>query len=128
SQHGENRRRRECHWFDSWRRLYPIGVLKSRLPRADVPRLACSRMIERNMLYEMHMHTPLCRHARGEPEEYAARAQARGLSGIVVTCHNPFPDQWEQGTRMYLEQWDEYVRIIERARAAWAGRVDVRLG
>ena len=23
------------------------------------------------MLYEMHMHTPLCKHARGEPEEYA---------------------------------------------------------
>ncbi len=82
----------------------------------------------RNMLYEMHMHTPLCRHARGEPEEYAARAQARGLSGIVVTCHNPFPDRWEQGSRMYIEQWDEYLQMVERARAAWAGRVDVRLG
>ena len=26
------------------------------------------------MLYEMHMHTPLCKHARGEPEDYAEAA------------------------------------------------------
>ena len=25
------------------------------------------------LLYESHMHTPLCKHAVGEPEEYAAR-------------------------------------------------------
>ena len=41
------------------------------------------------MLYEMHMHTPLCKHAIGEPEEYAAMAERRGLAGIAVTCHNP---------------------------------------
>lgn len=80
------------------------------------------------MLYEMHMHTPLCRHATGEPEEYAATAERRGLSGIVITCHNPFPDGWAQGSRMYPEQWDEYLSLVDRARSAWAGRVDVRLG
>ena len=44
------------------------------------------------LLYEMHMHTPLCKHAQGAPEEYAAVAQQRGLQGIVVTCHNPTDD------------------------------------
>ncbi len=39
------------------------------------------------VLYETHMHTPLCRHAKGEPEEYALMAEQRGLRGIVVTCH-----------------------------------------
>jgi histidinol-phosphatase (PHP family) len=80
------------------------------------------------LLYESHMHTPLCRHARGEPEEYAAQAEKRGLKGIIVTCHNPLPDGIAQGVRMYPRQWDEYLAIIERARQQWAGRVDVRVG
>lgn len=80
------------------------------------------------VLYEQHMHTPLCRHAVGEPEEYAAAAQARGLKGIVVTCHNPLPHGLSQGVRMFPEQWDDYLALVARARQSWAGRVDVRLG
>ena len=80
------------------------------------------------LLYESHMHTPLCRHARGEPEEYAAHAHKRGLKGIIVTCHNPLPDGIAQSSRMYLEDWPRYLEIIGRARQEWSGRVDVRLG
>jgi histidinol-phosphatase (PHP family) len=80
------------------------------------------------LLYEQHMHTPLCRHAVGEPEEYAAVAQARGLKGIVVTCHNPLPNNLAPEVRMFPEQWNDYVGIIARAREAWAGRIDVRMG
>jgi histidinol-phosphatase (PHP family) len=80
------------------------------------------------MLYESHMHTPLCRHARGEPEEYAAHAEKRGLKGIIITCHNPLPDGISQSARMYLEQWSEYLDLIQRARDTFAGRVDVRAG
>lgn len=80
------------------------------------------------LLYETHMHTPLCRHAQGEPEEYAARAEARGLQGIVVTCHNPLPGNVAQASRMYPTQWLEYIALVQRAREAWAGRIDVRLG
>ncbi len=75
------------------------------------------------------MHTPLCKHARGEPEEYAAVAERRGLAGIVFTCHNPGPTpDWSHQVRMGIEQFDEYVALVERARAAWHGRIDVRLG
>lgn len=80
------------------------------------------------ILYESHMHTPLCRHATGEPEEYAEVALQRGLKGIIVTCHNPLPDGLAQGSRMYLEQFDEYVDLVARAHAAYTGKVDVRLG
>jgi histidinol-phosphatase (PHP family) len=80
------------------------------------------------LLYETHMHTPLCRHATGEPEEYARTAKARGLKGIIVTCHNPMPDGYAQSSRMYVEQFGEYLALVERARAAMAGQVDVRLG
>lgn len=80
------------------------------------------------ILYESHMHTPLCGHAWGEPEEYAAVAERRGLAGIIVTCHNPFPDGYAQSSRMRIEQWSDYLALIARARREWAGRVDVRLG
>ena len=80
------------------------------------------------MLYEMHMHTPLCKHARGEPEEYAEVALHRGLKGIVVTDHNPTDDGWSPETRMGVDELDDYVAMVERARKAWAGQVDVRLG
>ena len=74
------------------------------------------------------MHTPLCKHAVGDPEEYAARAFERGLKGIIVTCHNPLPHGIASGVRMNPEQFPDYVALVERARAAWQGRVDVRLG
>jgi len=81
------------------------------------------------MLYEMHMHTPLCKHARGTPEEYATVAQARGLTGIVVTCHNPTEnDGWTPGVRMSVAEFDDYVELVERAHTACAGTIDVRLG
>lgn len=80
------------------------------------------------LLYETHSHTPLCKHAVGEPEEYAAMAEARGLRGLTVTCHNPMPDGFSAGVRMGPEQFEEYLQLVERARQAWSGRVDVRLG
>lgn len=80
------------------------------------------------VLYESHCHTPLCRHATGEPEEYAAAAFERGLKGLIVTCHCPLPGGFAAGVRMKPEEFDRYVEIVARARAAWAGRVDVRLG
>ncbi|WP_343390228.1 histidinol-phosphatase [Candidatus Amarobacter glycogenicus] len=75
------------------------------------------------------MHTPLCKHASGQPEEYAAAAARRRLAGIVITCHNPGPSpDWSPQVRMSINQFDEYVDMVARAREAWHGRVDVRLG
>lgn len=80
------------------------------------------------LLYESHSHTPLCKHASGQPEDYAAAAQARGLRGLIVTCHCPLPDGFSASVRMRPEQFDAYVEMVARARDAWAGRLDVRLG
>jgi histidinol-phosphatase (PHP family) len=80
------------------------------------------------ILYESHSHTPLCKHARGEPEAYAAIAEERGLKGIIFTCHSPMPNRWAASVRMAPEDFETYVACVERARKTWAGRVDVRLG
>jgi histidinol-phosphatase (PHP family) len=80
------------------------------------------------LLYESHCHTPLCKHAFGEPDEYAAAALARGFKGITFTCHCPLPDGFSASVRMAPEQFDDYVAMIAATREAFAGRLDVRLG
>jgi histidinol-phosphatase (PHP family) len=80
------------------------------------------------LLYESHCHTPLCKHAYGEPSEYAAMAEARGLKGIIFTCHCPLPDGISSSVRMAPEQYERYVELIAATREEFAGRVDVRLG
>lgn len=80
------------------------------------------------IFYDSHMHTPLCKHAQGEPEEYARQAYRRGLRGIIITCHNPDPGGWSPRVRMAPGEFEHYLELVERARRAWEGRVDVRLG
>lgn len=78
---------------------------------------------------DSHMHTPLCKHARGEPEEYAEQGVARGLRGIIMTCHSPMPDRFSYQVRMAPEQFDEYVALVERATESLAlQNFDVMLG
>ncbi len=80
------------------------------------------------ILYESHCHTPLCKHADGDPEEYCAYALKRGLKGIIFTCHAPLPNGWAPEVRMSDAEFDTYVAMVDRARVAFAGRLDVRLG
>ena len=80
------------------------------------------------LFYESHLHTPLCKHAHGEPEEYAAVALEKNFAGIIVTCHNPIPGGYSARVRMDEEEFETYLAVVERARAAWEGRLDVRLG
>ena len=79
-------------------------------------------------VYDSHMHTPLCKHARGEPEEYAQVGVDRNLKGIIVTCHSPMPDRFSHSVRMDEAQLPDYFALVERARKIFEGQLDVRLG
>lgn len=81
-----------------------------------------------SVIYETHMHTPLCRHAIGSPVDYARVARERGLKGIIVTDHNPLPDGYARSSRMYPEQFEAYLDMVAEAADRMAGKVDVRLG
>lgn len=80
------------------------------------------------LLFESHSHTPLCKHAYGDPTEYAAVAQQRGLRGLLVTCHNPMPNGFSAAVRMSEHELDQYVDLVARTRDQWQGQIDVRLG
>jgi histidinol-phosphatase (PHP family) len=85
-------------------------------------------MSSQAVYFDSHMHTPLCKHAWGEPEEYADRALQRGLAGIIFTCHSPMPRGFWRSVRMEESEFDNYVAMVERCRVRYEGRLEVRLG
>ena len=98
------------------------------MPNANTSRMNTAATLPERLLYETHMHTPLCHHALGMPEEYAAVAWQRNLKGIIVTCHNPMPRSYASHFRMSLDELNTYEDMVTRARELWVGRIDVRLG
>ena len=65
---------------------------------------------------DYHMHTPLCRHATGEPTELAAQAVRLGLKEIGFSDHSPMPRDDFDDWRMQAADLDEYVARVEQAR------------
>ncbi len=76
---------------------------------------------------DYHMHTPLCRHATGEPTEYAACAVALGLSEIGFTDHSPMQRDDFDNWRMRADQLNEYVENVRKAQSEHPQLV-IRLG
>jgi histidinol-phosphatase (PHP family) len=64
---------------------------------------------------DLHMHTPLCRHAVGEPVEYARRAVELGLTEIGFSDHAPMPRDNFDNWRMCDRELDEYVAKVRLA-------------
>jgi histidinol-phosphatase (PHP family) len=63
---------------------------------------------------DYHMHTPLCRHATGEPGEYAKRALELGFKEIGFSDHSPMPRDDFDDWRMRDNQLDEYVEKVRK--------------
>src|SRR5690242_10434771 len=68
---------------------------------------------------DYHTHTPLCRHATGEPVELAAQALHLGLPEIGFSDHNPMPEDDFDDWRMSKADLDTYVTKVEAARRAY---------
>lgn len=65
---------------------------------------------------DYHMHTPLCKHAVGEPTEYAAYALKLGLTEIGMSDHNPMIRDDFDDWHMAIGELDQYVEMVEKAR------------
>jgi histidinol-phosphatase (PHP family) len=76
---------------------------------------------------DYHMHTPLCRHATGEPAEYARQALAAGFTEIGFSDHSPMPRDDFDDWRMYAHQLDEYVAKVRQAQKDFPD-LTIRLG
>lgn len=100
----------------------------AQVPRNELPDFPPGPTANGAIYYDTHMHTPLCKHAWGEPEEYASQALLSGLKGIIFTCHCPMPDGFWPSVRMSEAEFETYVALVDRAAHAFEGRLDVRLG
>ena len=77
---------------------------------------------------DYHTHTPLCRHAHGEPEEFVESAVAAGLTEYGISDHAPqIPEPFDDW-RMAVDELPAYFDWIERARKQAAGRIPIRAG
>lgn len=65
---------------------------------------------------DYHTHTPLCRHATGEPVELAAQAVRVGLDEMGFSDHNPMPRDDFDDWRMRASDLETYVAKVEQAR------------
>src|SRR4051812_11103170 len=65
---------------------------------------------------DYHMHTPLCRHAVGEPTAYAAQAVKLGLPEIGFSEHSPMVRNDFDDWHMLLSDLDTYVENVQQAR------------
>ncbi|MBW1734290.1 MAG: histidinol-phosphatase HisJ family protein [Deltaproteobacteria bacterium] len=68
------------------------------------------------MLPDYHIHTPLCNHATGDPEEYRGAAGKMGIPQICFTDHAPNPDGYDPAHRMTLGDFPSYREMIEALR------------
>lgn len=65
---------------------------------------------------DYHIHTPLCRHAVGEPVELAAQAARLGLPELGFSDHSPMPRDDFDDWRMRAGDLGRYIATVEDAR------------
>jgi histidinol-phosphatase (PHP family) len=78
-------------------------------------------------LVDYHIHTKLCGHAYGEPDEYVREAVRRGLREIGFADHMPLLRIRDEHLTMEPHELPEYVSIVTRLREGSPG-ITIRLG
>jgi histidinol-phosphatase (PHP family) len=76
---------------------------------------------------DYHMHTPLCGHAIGEPEEYVKQAIKLGLKEIGFSDHAPMVHKPMPGITMTFDELPQYHEMIEDVRKKYASRISVKI-
>ena len=69
--------------------------------------------------YQLHTHTRRCKHASGDPIDYARVAHAGGCRVLGMSDHCPWPDGRWDNVRMHIDEFDDYVADVRRADAAF---------
>ena len=64
---------------------------------------------------DYHTHTPLCRHAEGNPVDYAKRAIEIGLDEIGFSDHSPMNKDGFDEWRMLKSEFPIYLQSIQDA-------------
>ena len=76
---------------------------------------------------DYHMHTPLCGHAIGQPEEYVRQGIKVGLKEMGFSDHAPMVHERMPGVTMDLDELPTYQRMIEEVRAKYAKKMAIKV-
>ena len=76
---------------------------------------------------DYHMHTPLCGHAIGEPQEYVEQAIKGGLQEIGFSDHAPMVHMVDPRITMNLQQLPQYYRMIEDVREKYKNQLRIKI-
>jgi len=77
------------------------------------------------MIADLHNHTPLCKHAKGEVEEYIEHAINAGTKYFGFSDHAPM--DFDKKYRMDFEQMDEYEAKIKQVKKRYKDQIEILL-
>ncbi len=77
------------------------------------------------MLVDLHNHTPLCNHAKGEPSEFVKKAIEKGISVFGFSDHAPM--KFDEAYRMDFLQMDGYEKTVLELKDKHKDEIDIRL-
>lgn len=87
-------------------------------------------MGEKTMKINLHTHTPRCRHAKGSEREYVEKAIEGGMTVLGFSDHTPqyFDGDYYSTMRMYPEELEDYVTVVEDLKKEYADDIRIYLG
>ncbi len=82
------------------------------------------------MYMNLHTHTKLCNHAKGEMREYVEYAIKNGLSVLGFSDHvpQPFNNDYVSPPRMLVSQTGDYVSEILALREEYKDKIEILIG
>ncbi len=78
------------------------------------------------MLIDLHNHTPLCKHASGNPEEYVKKAIEKGINIYGFADHAPM--EFDKNYRMSFEEMDKYEKSISKLSQKYKNDIKILTG
>ncbi len=78
------------------------------------------------MIVDLHNHTPLCKHAKGEPKEYIQKAIENGCKHFGFSDHAPM--DFDREYRMDFENMDGYEKGIKELQKEFSTKIEILLG
>lgn len=79
------------------------------------------------MLIDYHIHTRLCKHASGVPEDYVKQAIKEGFFEIGFADHIPMPNEYDPENRMTILELPEYINMINELKSRYS-EIYIKLG
>ena len=77
------------------------------------------------MLVDLHNHTPLCNHAKGEPIEFVQKAIEHNISVFGFSDHAPM--NFDEAYRMGFDEMDKYEKTVLELKSEYKNQINIKL-